>query len=165
MSRFPAVILAAAFTMACASEPESVIHVIAEQAHGLKRNAPVHYRGVPVGFVKQVYFTPGGVRIDLLVDRPDVPIRTQDTVRITSLGVFGQQIVDIAAGVQTAPLMARNATVKETQTDSTVSLPIGVWRTLVTTLGVNAESLALADSGIVQVSPMGKRAKAAGARP
>jgi len=165
MSRVPLVILAAALVAACARERENVIHVIAEQAHGLKRNAPVHFRGVPVGLVKEVYFTPGGVRIDLLIERPDVPIRMQDTVRITSLGAFGQQIVDIHAGVQTAPLMPSNATVAETQADSTISLPIGVWRTLVTKLAVNAESLAVADSGIVQASQLGKRPSAGTPKP
>ncbi|MDB4879505.1 MAG: hypothetical protein JWL60_951 [Gemmatimonadetes bacterium] len=164
MSRYPAVIVAAVLVAACAREHESVVHVIAEQAHGLKRSAPVQYRGVPVGIVKEVYFTPGGVRIDLLIERPDVPIRTQDTVRIMSLGAFGQQVVDIQPGVQTAPLIPRNATLPKVQTDTTVALPIGVWRTLVTKLGVNAESLAIADSGIVQASPLGrKRAAESGA--
>ena len=157
MSRFPILVLAAALTAACAKEPESVVHVIAEQAHGLKRNAPVHYRGVPVGQVKEVYFTPSGVRIDLLIERADVPIRTQDTVRIASLGAFGQQVVDIVPGVQTAPLIPRNATLPKVSRDTTVALPIGVWRSVVTQLGVNAESLAKADSGIVNVSKPAKR--------
>lgn len=163
MPRFPIAILAVALTAACAGEHESVVHVIAEQAHGLKRSAPVLYRGVTVGLVKQVYFTPGGVRIDLLIERPDVPIRTQDTVRIKSVGAFGQQVVDIQPGVQTAPLIPRNATLPRVQIDTTVSLPIGVWRTLVTTLGVNADSLARADSGIVQASPIDRRVTRPGA--
>jgi ABC-type transporter Mla subunit MlaD len=153
MSRHRIILLAAAFAGACASEHENVVHVIAEQAPGLKKSARVQYRGVDVGLVKQVYFTPGGVRIDLLLLRNDVPIRAQDTVRITSVGAFGEQVVDIQPGLQTAPLIARGATLPKAQQDSTVSLPIGVWRSIVKTLGFTPDSIAR-DS-----------AKAAGAKP
>ena len=145
MPRFPLLLLAAALTAGCASEHENVVHVIAEQAHGLKKSARVQYRGADVGLVKQVYFTPGGVRIDLLLVRNDVPIRTQDTVRIMSVGAFGEQVVDIQPGAQTAPLIARGATLTKVKTDSSVSLPIGVWRSIVQTLGFSADST-VADS-------------------
>jgi ABC-type transporter Mla subunit MlaD len=145
MQRHSILFVAAALVCACASKHENVVHVIAEQAPGLKKSARVQYRGVDVGLVKQVYFTPGGVRIDLLIQRPDVPIRSQDTVRITSVGAFGQQVVDITPGVQTAPLIARGATLPKVQPESTVSLPVGVWRSIVRTLGFKADS-ATADS-------------------
>ncbi len=116
------------------------MHVIAEQAPGLKKGARVQYRGVDVGLVKQVYFTPGGVRIDLVLERDDVPIRTQDTVRIVSVGAFGAQVVDIQPGVQSAPLIARGATLPKVEPESTVSLPVGVWRSMVRMLGFKAES-------------------------
>jgi ABC-type transporter Mla subunit MlaD len=142
MSRHRIILLAAVLAGACASEHENVVHVIAEQAPGLKKSARVQYRGVDVGLVKQVYFTPAGVRIDLLLQRNDVPIRAQDTVRITSVGGFGEQVVDIQPGPQTAPLIARGATLPKAQQDTTVSLPIGVWRSIVKTLGFTADSLA-----------------------
>jgi ABC-type transporter Mla subunit MlaD len=145
MSRISLLILGIVLGAGCASEHENIVHVIAEQAPGLKKSARVQYRGVDVGLVKQVYFTPGGVRIDLLLERNDVPIRTQDTVRITSVGAFGAQVVDIQPGVQTAPLIARGATLPKVQKDTTVSLPIGVWRSIVKTLGFAADSV-LADS-------------------
>jgi ABC-type transporter Mla subunit MlaD len=138
-------LFAAALLLGCSPTHENVVHVIAEQAPGLKKSAPVQFRGVEVGLVKEVYFTPGGVRIDLLIQRPDVPIRTQDTVRITSVGAFGRQVVDITPGVQTAPLIARGATLPKVQPESTVSLPVGVWRSIVRTLGFSADS-ATADS-------------------
>jgi ABC-type transporter Mla subunit MlaD len=144
MSRLPIVLLAATLA-GCAAEHENVVHVIAEQAPGLKRSARVQYRGVDVGLVKEVYFTNGGVRIDLLLQRNDVPIRTQDTVRITSVGAFGEQVVDIQPGVQTAPLIARGATLPNVQPESTVSLPVGVWRSIVKTLGFSPDS-AMKDS-------------------
>jgi ABC-type transporter Mla subunit MlaD len=142
MSRHRIILLAAVLAGACASEHENVVHVIAEQAPGLKKSARVQYRGVDVGLVKQVYFTNGGVRIDLLLQRNDVPIRTQDTVRITAVGAFGEQVIDIQPGPQTAPLIARGATLPKAQQDTTVSLPIGVWRSIVKTLGFTADSLA-----------------------
>ena len=113
MPRCPILLLAAApLMLGCTKKHENVVHVIAEQAPGLKRSARVQFRGVEVGSVKEVYFTPGGVRIDLLIERSDVPIRTQDTVRIASIGAFGEQVVDIHPGVQTAPLIGRNATLQ-----------------------------------------------------
>ena len=151
MPRFPFLFLVATLA-ACERPHENVVHVIAEQAHGLKKSARVQYRGTDIGLVKQVYFTPGGVRIDLLVERNDVPIRTQDTVRITSVGAFGEQVVDIQPGVQTAPLIARGATLPKVQPDSTVSLPIGVWRSIVKTLGFAPDS-AVTDSATAVKRP------------
>lgn len=147
MTRFPLLLVAGAAAVlgACAGEHENIVHVIAEQAHGLKKSARVQYRGADVGLVKQVYFTPGGVRIDLLIQRNDVPIRAQDTVRITSVGAFAEQVVDIQPGAQTAPLLGRGATLVEAEPDSTISLPIGVWRSIVKTLGFSADS-AIRDS-------------------
>jgi ABC-type transporter Mla subunit MlaD len=145
MSRLPLLAIVAAFGIACASEHENVVHVIAEQAHGLKKSARVQYRGADVGLVKQVYFTPGGVRIDLLIERNDVPIRARDTVRIAQVGAFGEQVVDIQPGDQTAALIGRGATLPSVKPDSTVSVPVGVWRTIVQKLGFAADS-AVVDS-------------------
>ena len=145
MSRLPALIVAAALGIACASEHENVVHVIAEQAHGLRKSARVQYRGADVGLVKQVYFTPGGVRIVLLIERNDVPIRARDTVRIAQVGAFGEQVVDIQPGDPSAALIARGATLPSVKSDSTVSVPLGVWRSIVQKLGLSADS-AVADT-------------------
>jgi ABC-type transporter Mla subunit MlaD len=149
MSRSSIILVAAALVLGCGQKPENIVHVIAEQAPGLKKGSRVQYRGVDVGLVKQVYFTPGGVRIDLLLERDDVPIRTQDTVRIVSVGAFGAQGVDIQPGAQTAPLIARGATLTKVQPESTVSLPVGVWRSIVRRLGFKPES-AVVDTGAKQ---------------
>jgi ABC-type transporter Mla subunit MlaD len=143
MSRCPVILLVAALVLGCSQKPENVVHVIAEQATGLRKNARVHYRGVDVGLVKQVYFTPGGVRIDLLLERDDVPIRTQDTVRLRSVGAFGAQVIDIQPGAATAPLVARGATLPKVQPESTVSMPVSVWRSILRMVGSKADSAAL----------------------
>ena len=142
MSRAAITLLAAALLVGCTQRPENIVHVIAEQAPGLKKNARVQYRGVDVGRVKQVYFTPGGVRIDLLLERDDAPIRSQDTVRIVSVGACGAQVVDIKPGPQTAPLIARRATLPKVQPESTISLPVSVWRTIIRMVGSKADSAA-----------------------
>ena len=137
---------AALLTVGCAKEHERIIHVIAEQATGLKAAARVQFRGVDVGLVREVYFTPGGVRIDIVIERPDVPIRMQDTVRIATVGAFGEQVVDIQPGVQTAALISPGSTLPKAQPESTVSLPVGVWRSIVKTLGITPDSAVKADS-------------------
>ena len=142
MSRPAIILLAAGLATGCAQKPENVVHVIAEEAPGLRKNVRVQYRGVDVGRVKQVYFTPGGVRIDLLLERDDVPIRAQDTVRIVAVGAFGSQVVDIHPGPQTAPLIVRGATLPKVQPESTVSLPVSVWRSIVRMVGSEADSAA-----------------------
>lgn len=151
MSRRPVASLALVgligFVPSCKAEHENIVHVIAEQAPGLKKSARVQFRGVDVGLVKEVYFTPSGVRIDVLVQHPDVPIRTQDTVRIASAGAFGEQVIDIRPGNQSAPLIARGATLTKAQPESTVSLPVGAWRAIVKTLGITPGSVAADSTG------------------
>ena len=153
--RFAAV-AAAVLAGACAREHENIVHVIAEQAPGLKKSARVQYRGVDVGYVKQVYFTPGGVRIDALIERGDVPIRTRDTVRIASIGAFGEQVVDIRSGALDAPLIARGATMPAVKPESTVTMPVSVWRSLVKTLGFRSDSVVV-DSVTAAQKPGGTR--------
>ena len=143
MSRCSVILLIAGLVLGCAQKRENVIHVIAEQAPGLKKNARVQYRGVDVGHVQQVYFTPAGVRIDLLLERDDVPIRTQDTVHLRPVGAFGAQVVDIVPGAATAPLVASGATLPKVQPESTVSLPVSVWRSIMRMVSSKADSAAL----------------------
>lgn len=153
MHPLPLLLIAGALALGCAPERENLVHVIAEQAPGLKKAARVQYRGVDVGYVKQVYFTPGGVRIDLLIERTDVPLRAQDTVRITSVGAFGAQVVDIQPGVQTAPRIATGATLPKVQPESTVALPVAVWRSIVRSLGTKADSAVIVDSAGAPKTP------------
>lgn len=137
----------------CSDAPhENLIHVIAEQAPGLKKSARVQFRGVDVGLVKEVYFTPSGVRIDLLMLRGDVPVRAQDTVRIKSAGAFGEQVVDIQPGNQAAPLITGGDTLAKAQPESTISLPVGAWRSIVKTLGLKSDSAA-AGAGAKPTTP------------
>jgi ABC-type transporter Mla subunit MlaD len=151
MSRSSIILLAGALlAVGCEKQHENVVHVIAEEAPGLKKGARVQYRGVDVGQVQQVYFTPGGVRVDLLIERADAPIRAQDTVRFAEVGAFGGQVVEIQPGPQTAPLIARGATLPKVEPESTVSLPVSVWRSLVRMVG-------RADSAVVDSAATKRR--------
>ena len=143
MSRCPVLFLVAGLVLGCAPKRENVVHVIAEHAPGLRKNARVQYRGVDVGYVRQVYFTTAGVRIDLLLERDDVPIRMRDTVHLRPVGAFGAQVVDIVPGAQDAPLIARGATLPKVQPESTVSLPVSVWRSVLRMVGSKADSTAI----------------------
>ncbi len=143
-ARVPALLLLtgllAGLPAGCAEKHESVVHVIAESAPGLKRSARVQYRGIDIGLVKEVYFTNGGVRIDLLILRKDAPIRTQDTVRIVPVGAFGEQVVDIRPGSQSAPLIAMGGgTLPAVQPESTVAVPIEALRSVMRTLNTVIE--------------------------
>lgn len=149
---FTLVLAAIILASGCAARDEHVVHVIAEQASGLKKGAPVQYRGVDVGLVKQVYFTPAGVRIDLLIERDDVPMRARDSVFIKSRGAFGEQIVDIRPGDLSAPLLAHDATLSHAKRDSTVTLPAELWRTIVNALGARPDSTLLDSVVIVKRS-------------
>ena len=159
----PYVLLMVALASGCARKHENLLHVIAEKAPGLKRDARVQFRGVDVGYVKEVYFTPGGVRIDALLERPDVPIRTQDTVRITSNGPFGEQVLSIIPGVQSAPLIHRGATLAKAMPDTTISVPVSLWRSMVQSLGLSADSAS--DTGFVVVTKDTVRLDSAGKKP
>jgi ABC-type transporter Mla subunit MlaD len=108
--------------VSCSRRPETIIHVMAQSAPGVKAGSRVQYRGVDVGAVREVYFTPNGVRIDLAILRQDAPIRTQDSVRVISVGAFGEQVVEIRPGVSNAPLVARSASLPVATADSGASL-------------------------------------------
>lgn len=141
MSRRHALVLLALVAPAagCTRDAERVVHVIAEQAPGLRTNARVQYLGMDVGHVREVYFTTGGVRIDLALLQ-DVPIRQRDVVQISPTTPFGPQIVAILPGDSSAPLM-RSSMVPHWHAAAIIAQPAATWRSVTRRLG-----LARADS-------------------
>jgi hypothetical protein len=133
MTRRAAMLALAALFGACSHPHERVVHIIAETAPGMKVGSRVQYRGVDVGVVREVYFTNGGVRIDALLERPDVALRAQDTVRIVPTGLFGEQIVQIAPGPETAPVIARNTSLAA-KPESTVTMSAELYQALSRTM-------------------------------
>lgn len=127
----------------CARDEGHVVHVIAEHAPGLKTNARVQYLGADVGRVQQVWFTTGGVRIDLAIDR-DVPIRQRDTVRIAPTTAFGPQLVAIVPGDTGAPLMP-GLVEPHAHAQSILAQPSRSWTRIARRLGLARADTATAD--------------------
>lgn len=82
------------------------IYVELPSAPGVHEGSPVSYRGIGVGTVDSVGFTPERVRLRLAITRRDVPLRAQDRVRLAPMGAAGEQAIDILPGPATAPLLA-----------------------------------------------------------
>jgi phospholipid/cholesterol/gamma-HCH transport system substrate-binding protein len=80
-----------------------------ESVSGLNRQAPVKYRGVEVGFVREIGLDsedPQRVRLLLFIER-GVPIR-EDTVAVLSIqGLTGIAFLDLEGGSRESPLLAR----------------------------------------------------------
>jgi len=79
-----------------------------ESVSGLNRQAPVKYKGVVVGAVKEIGLDPDDpqrVRLELAIER-GVPIR-QDTVAVLTLqGLTGIAFLDLEGGSKDSPLLA-----------------------------------------------------------
>ena len=119
----PRVFLLATLLLAGCSRPrEILVHALVKAAPGLRPGARVQYRGVDVGSVKTVGFTDAGVRIDLLIERRDAPLRKLDLVRVSSLGTFAEQVVEIVPGDSTAPLIAKGALLRAAPSDTLASV-------------------------------------------
>jgi len=71
------------------------IHVSAElpETGGLYPNANVTYRGYPIGKVEQISQTPGGVKIDMAIDRRLAPPQNSH-VEVHSVSAIGEQFLD-----------------------------------------------------------------------
>jgi phospholipid/cholesterol/gamma-HCH transport system substrate-binding protein len=74
---------------------------------GLREGASVSYRGVDVGRVTRLTFDTAGIAVDLAFQR-EVPLRTADSVRVRTLGIFGDHALDIVPGPHTAQLLPDN---------------------------------------------------------
>lgn len=73
------------------------IHVVATipEAPGVRRGAPVQYRGVPVGSVEAITFADSVVVLVLRLDRTDVPLRNTDRIEVNDPPIFGPRGVVI----------------------------------------------------------------------
>jgi phospholipid/cholesterol/gamma-HCH transport system substrate-binding protein len=86
-----------------------------KDAGGLRPGAEVHYAGgPPVGRVKAVHSDPNDssrMEIDFRV-RPDVPVKTDSVVSITSVSPLSDNFLGVAPGSKDAPRAPAGATLK-----------------------------------------------------
>lgn len=100
-----------------------VIHVDFPRGGGLFVNAPVTYRGVPVGRVEAVRLTASGVRADLSVERDvRVPVDLRAVVGLRS--AVGEQYVDLRPARDGGPYLSDGSVIPASRTAT--PLPVEV---------------------------------------
>lgn len=85
-------------------EPKTIYTVRTRFAGGIDTGAPVRYAGIRVGQVEDVRIDPddpGHVVISFNVDT-GTPIRTDSEARVSSLGLLGENYIEIAPGTREA---------------------------------------------------------------
>ncbi len=107
------------------------------ESGGLLPNQDVTVRGVRVGKVERLAFTPGGVEAVLRVS-DDVRIPASSSVRVSALSAAGEQYVDFAATSDGGPYLSDGAVIARDRT----AVPVPM-----------AALLANADGVLAQVDP------------
>jgi phospholipid/cholesterol/gamma-HCH transport system substrate-binding protein len=106
-------------------------------ASGLSKGDPVLFRGVQVGEVKRISFTPEGQVLVLARLTESVPLTRAAHAELVPIDLFGRQSVVLEEGTHHAPSLASRDTVPGVQASSMTAQ--------VAELGVRAETL-LSDS-------------------
>ena len=87
--------------------PKNTYTVRTKFAGGIEPGSPVRYAGMKVGRVEDLTFDkndPARAVVTITVD-PQTPVRTDSTAKINSLGMLGENYVEIAAGTPQAALL------------------------------------------------------------
>jgi phospholipid/cholesterol/gamma-HCH transport system substrate-binding protein len=91
---------------------------------GLEGGAVVRFGGISAGSVQRVRVDPADstrIEIDFGV-RPDIPLKTDSVASITSLGVLGDNYLELSTGTPQAPLAAPGSVVKSAEAVSFTDL-------------------------------------------
>ena len=75
------------------------------RADGIREGAGVTYLGVRVGEVERLVIDDRRIVLHLLIQRPDVELRRGDSVRIATLGLLGDRVLELVPGPAGAPLL------------------------------------------------------------
>ncbi len=81
--------------------------------YGLVRGAEVFYDGVSTGNVRSIEVSPRDirrVRVEIEVDR-GTPVRTDTTATLSLAGITGAKVIDLRAGLPTAPPLPPGGTI------------------------------------------------------
>lgn len=94
---------------ACRRAPDRLVTVTFDRAPGLAAGQRVFFRGIEVGGVQRIVLTDSGVTVTLRVERADAPIRSEDGVRVSTVGVVGERAIEIIPGPRGATLVQRQS--------------------------------------------------------
>jgi phospholipid/cholesterol/gamma-HCH transport system substrate-binding protein len=97
-------------------EPTKQVAVEFDSAAGLNPKTPVRVAGVPVGSVSSIELLPNGKAKVTLEVKESVELHQGATARVASLGLLGEQYVDLDPGSPAAPRIAEGATIRGTPT-------------------------------------------------
>jgi phospholipid/cholesterol/gamma-HCH transport system substrate-binding protein len=81
------------------------IVVVLPRADGVREGASVTYAGLLVGRVERLRIVDGRVLASIELDRDDAEVRMADTIRLRTLGLLGDKVLDITPGPRAAPLL------------------------------------------------------------
>jgi phospholipid/cholesterol/gamma-HCH transport system substrate-binding protein len=100
-----AAIAIAAFVVAAPPRPGAgrEFFVVLPSAIGLRQGASVTYLGLDVGVVRRIELVDRHIVVAFTVRRPDVDVRASDSVRLRTLGLLGDKVIDITPGPVGAP--------------------------------------------------------------
>src|SRR5688500_15007260 len=80
------------------------------RADGIREGTTVTYVGVPIGQVDRLIIHDRRVVAHLLIRRTDVELRRGDSIRIGTLGLIGDRILELIPGPPGAPALAEGDT-------------------------------------------------------
>jgi ABC-type transporter Mla subunit MlaD len=96
--------------VACKRSGNRTVYADVPAAGSLKEGAPVKFRGIDIGLVRKLTLLRSGVRLELLIQRPDAPLQINDRVAVRPTGTFADEVVEIVPGPASArPLRDRDS--------------------------------------------------------
>jgi phospholipid/cholesterol/gamma-HCH transport system substrate-binding protein len=96
--------------------PTRQVQVKFDSVAGLEKKSPVRVAGVRKGQVADITLQPDGTALVTLDVESDVPIRQGMTARVASMGLLGEQYVELEPGPVSAPPLPENAVVRGAST-------------------------------------------------
>jgi ABC-type transporter Mla subunit MlaD len=94
---------------ACRRHHERIVFTDLPAAPGVREGGAVLFRGIDIGTIQRVTLMHSGVRLTLRIRRPDAPLRVGDRVALRTLGILGDNVVDIVPASGPAPPLPDSA--------------------------------------------------------
>ena len=107
-----------ALPVACKRSGNRTVYADVPVAGSLKEGAPVKFRGIDIGLVRKLTLLRSGVRLELLIQRPDAPLQINDRVAVRPTGTFGDEVVEIVPGPASGPPLRDRDSLQSVPPDS-----------------------------------------------